>query len=370
MHGALSVEEEKKNWEALKKAQVAAVKMVVQENAFQHKQFLLSKAESEYGSVWQKAICRVACVNLDPEKVRRIWDEAGEKQAREALNRKRQNSTQNMHRQFMSKGIEMCDACCCYTPGTNHHHYLLAFLAILSPTPAMMLHREKPPTPKDLLGEDWAERLSVPLTEISEDPVDAGDPSHAAEEGTNVLRNSQEYENFLFFFAKCVLNNDNAKKLCSQPLSSIITVYLEAFLVISYVNKFYVWKSHVEEKSLSSTSTGTTDDLSEVSLAGSTKKEALFTQVADRGGKYRGWSPKGMNVYNKVCEILKKQRLEGDTRLEKRLMERFARAEKIKKAASKKTEASSVDDGLSEWMETLNRCSSMAVAPATNVTGV
>ena len=52
------------------------------------------------------------------------------------------------------------------------------------------------------------------------------------------LRETEEHANFLFCFAKCVLPADTFRTYCTtRKLSAYMSINLEAFAVVTYVNK-------------------------------------------------------------------------------------------------------------------------------------
>ena len=185
---------------------------------------------------------------------------------------------------------------------------------------------------------------------VAEAGLDVGDWSEDEGDSTPMLRDTKEYEDFLFHLGPCVLPTKERKRCAEEKLSRYMTVWLEAFAFITYINSYYTWMSIYENRSMSSTAvTSVTEEVSDISnVAGITggKAAQLFTIHASRGKKYCGWSDKGLQAYNKIVEILEKQR-EEDGEFEKRLMERFRTEGGKKRRGGKQSgQAKRVKNGL------------------------
>lgn len=72
---------------------------------FQKMQFIVKSKDEEFGSPWQKAICKHC--NVPPEHQFKYWQHLGMKKSRTALNRRRQTVTQAMKKQFLRTKWEM-----------------------------------------------------------------------------------------------------------------------------------------------------------------------------------------------------------------------------------------------------------------------
>jgi len=87
-------------------------------------QFILSDEDEEYGSDWQKLVCKELMV---PDyECERFWNECGKKTARTTINRRRQNTTMAMKKRFIGK-VGMMDIC-------RVHILVLTFVALCTQT--------------------------------------------------------------------------------------------------------------------------------------------------------------------------------------------------------------------------------------------
>jgi hypothetical protein len=122
---------------------------------------------------------------------------------------------------------------------------------------------------------------------------------------------------------------------------------LEAFLVVTYVNSYDKWflecignhvsdspqeESGEEEQSVQISSlTHTTTDTRHPPVAAANTVTPLvtkrYTANAMGGGKFKGWNEEGLELYQKVAEVLKEQRQDKSdpclAGFDKKLLERF-----------------------------------------------
>jgi hypothetical protein len=125
-----------------------------------------------------------------------------------------------------------------------------------------------------------------------------------------------KYAHFLALFGKCFVPDESkmsgkraycgSGKTHFELLSTYMPHPMEAFAVTIYTNNFNKfmsmhWKhpttTDCEISSVSDTATGNT-------------KASMFTGESQGSGKYGGWSDEGMTFYNRVFDVIEKQRAE------------------------------------------------------------
>lgn len=124
------------------------------------------------------------------------------------------------------------------------------------------------------------------------------------------LMNESAYIDFLSMFGMCLFHEKEWKKYAtSKLLSEYMNESLEAFGVVVYYNNYDYWKSQfarMKEKGNipdedASTTSSSTDDSNSVSTK--------FTGgLSSSAGRYYGWSPEGIHMYNDVRRVLIAQR--------------------------------------------------------------
>lgn len=137
------------------------------------------------------------------------------------------------------------------------------------------------------------------------------------------LREVPEYRDLLMKFTKEVLLDNEFKRGAHYKLlSEYMDHTLEAFLTLVYVNYYNVWKMEFLAKSANNASSdsssdgaviaGTSDENTDFSdISGGDERPA--TQYTSKGGargkgKYGGWSSEGIDLYNKLVDIIAVQR--------------------------------------------------------------
>jgi hypothetical protein len=81
---------------------VTVIGGVVGKELFDAIQFIACKEDEMYGSDWQLEVCDRVGVCEKYQKL--FWKNKGMQEARKALNRRRQNTTNSMKKQFLGKG--------------------------------------------------------------------------------------------------------------------------------------------------------------------------------------------------------------------------------------------------------------------------
>lgn len=166
------------------------------------------------------------------------------------------------------------------------------------------------------------------------------------EEREDWLREVPEYQTILFNFLKEVLSKDEFRAKSGRDLlSSYVPECLEAYVILAYVNGYDSWKEECERQAgiLPPVDTVTTREAvmggredgassSSVSAVSYVTAGKRFTSKGRGSGKYKGWSDEGIELYNKLVEIIEKQRKDTtDDRLkdfERKLKERFNTAKR------------------------------------------
>lgn len=153
----------------------------------------------------------------------------------------------------------------------------------------------------------------------------------------------EEYKRFLLLFAECfsgggsvaARNNESFKNL-----GEYMTVTVEAFAIVLYINNYWKWtKMHWRD--------GDVSTISEDSRR--SKEGALFTNEARGSSKYEGWSREGYILYNRVFGILELQRRHprSGKRFEESLRKMFQSRNNGKKR-KRSTTVIAIRNGISE----------------------
>ena len=117
------------------------------------------------------------------------------------------------------------------------------------------------------------------------------------------LRQTKPYSDFLFNFARCFLSAKTFDMECkTKNLSQMMGATCEAFAVVDYANNYLSWKMEAMQREGEEMS-----GLSEGS-AGSSQSAKPYTGAPGARGKYKGWSGEGLELYDKVVELLGEQR--------------------------------------------------------------
>lgn len=257
-------------------------------------QFILNDEDEEYGSDWQKLVCSELMVPI--EDCERFWNECGKKTARVTISRRRQNTTRAMKDQFV---------------GTWDGGVCLGLYAGL---PLMYNNEINNYVVADLYKEDPQQ---LPDPEILLGGIIGRDkdewPEYGDADRPRWLREVPDYQKLLVNFSKEVLlNNEFRMGAHNKFLFEYMDATLEAFLVLAYVNNHDVWRvSAMMQMEYGSDS----DRSSSVSDLSDGVVEARYTNRGGaRGkGKFGGWSQEGIEVYNKIVDILVEQRKDRTT---------------------------------------------------------
>ena len=111
------------------------------------------------------------------------------------------------------------------------------------------------------------------------------------------LRATNSYKHLLLNFARCICYAkpfDNQVK--NKSISKILTPFLEAVLVLVYVNNHDNWKKEVEQEA----------DENYDKNNPPPRLLGRFTQKSR--GKYKGWNAAGIKLYNKLVVKIMEQR--------------------------------------------------------------
>jgi hypothetical protein len=99
-------------------------------------------------------------------------------------------------------------------------------------------------------------------------------------------------------------NDFNANSGCIH-LSEYVDKTLEAYLVLTYVNSYEMWKEECIREMLL-----TVQSAPQLMQGPAAKKK--WTAEGRGSGEYQGWSKTGIDTYNALVDVIAKQRL--DTR--------------------------------------------------------
>lgn len=141
------------------------------------------------------------------------------------------------------------------------------------------------------------------------------------------LREVPEYKDLLIKFTKEVLlDNEFRRGAHLKLLSEYMDHTLEAFLVLVYVNHHDYWKMEFEARSTNNRLSDSSDDsqgndnlsaISDVSSSVGSGGGGGGSRFTNRGGargrgkgKFGGWSNDGIDLYNKIADIIYEQRQE------------------------------------------------------------
>jgi hypothetical protein len=147
------------------------------------------------------------------------------------------------------------------------------------------------------------------------------------------LRETPSHQHLLHMFTRVTVGLDLFKKNSKlRPLTEYMGVCLEAFLVLTYHNSYQAWMDEWHR----SKGTRGQPALSDLSDATGDSSKKHYTADARGRGKYKGWTDEGIDLYNRICEVLVRQRSDPDPKLaqfEKELMDLFSGG--AKKAGNK-----------------------------------
>ena len=163
-------------------------------------------------------------------------------------------------------------------------------------------------------------------------------PNHTDPDREHYLRETKAHEELLYCFTKVMVMNDYFRqKGLQKGVSSYMGASLEAFLVITYVNSYEAWTEECtgttpprrtvafDKDGEESNSSSVTD--SSAATTTSQQSAKRFTAAAKGKGKHKGWSLSGRELYSKIGEILKEQRLDSSnpvlSSFDQKLLERF-----------------------------------------------
>jgi hypothetical protein len=79
----------------------ASIRLNCGKQNFKIIQFIMCEEDEEYGSDWQKLVCKQALIPIDV--CERFWRETGRNVARRAINRRRQNTNVAMKKKFQGE---------------------------------------------------------------------------------------------------------------------------------------------------------------------------------------------------------------------------------------------------------------------------
>jgi hypothetical protein len=150
-----------------------------------------------------------------------------------------------------------------------------------------------PPDPSDMMQVIWSKTTA------------GGDQISSI----NGLRMSEDdtYMDFCVNFMPCICTDEEWKRNSkNKRASDFIQTSLEAFGIVSYVNGYDVWKSRYTPAKVPTNDEN--DDVSALTRTDESDDTFKFTSNARGSKKYAGWSPKGMDLYNKIQETLVEQR--------------------------------------------------------------
>jgi hypothetical protein len=289
---------------------ISAMKKMVGEEWFPVKPFLSpdqDRAEEEFGGDWQRRVCQELVIGRIPKmRMQEFWDmkkTGGKDCARDSLTRKRMNVTNTMKKTFQGRikggGGPNHAAAVSFFCRTDHFLLFLCLLVLLVEILAVWKEKgsKELPTPKFILGEVDGKRDHIDLLSDNE--------------RVGVLRELEEYRTLLFHFTGCLVGVKYFGEVGHlQLLSEYMPPCLEAFFVITYANNHDTWKQ--EECRGNSTlgsdeetvGTGESDD-----QQGCTAKR-FTNQTKTNGGRFKGWSKEGFELFNKITRVLRIQRID------------------------------------------------------------
>jgi hypothetical protein len=169
----------------------------------------------------------------------------------------------------------------------------------------------KPPDPSDMMQE-----VSTTTTN--------GDGQVNTITGLR-MSTGDSYLDFCENFMPCICTDEEWKRHSKNSRASeFIMPTLEAFGIVTYLNGYEVWKNRFKTPD-EDVSGMTTEGTSEDDNSGDTRY-FKFTGNARGSKKYAGWSPTGMQLYNKIAEELVEQRRNEDSgiKFDDRLLERLS----------------------------------------------
>ena len=123
------------------------------------------------------------------------------------------------------------------------------------------------------------------------------------------------YTRFLHEFVTCCAMRGFGKVCKTETLSSYLSVAMESFLLLVYINGYNEWRKTYgvpgDESSVTDDSTVSSDTTGSVRTG--QKSGLRYTSEAKGAKKYRGWSNEGLCMYNKIVKKLQLQRRQNIT---------------------------------------------------------
>lgn len=167
------------------------------------------------------------------------------------------------------------------------------------------------PTPSAILGDLAGDKENWP----------AGVPG---EQRMPYLRETEAHADLVYHFTKRVVSTGTFNSNCGKTLLNVyLWASLESFLVVQYVIHYPLWMSKLKEqkaeknKKRKAAANGSDaqeeeeneeNEESSVSESSSSTTTKQSPALARARGKYSGWSPPIVELYNKIHEVLKEQR--------------------------------------------------------------
>jgi hypothetical protein len=119
-----------------------------------------------------------------------------------------------------------------------------------------------------------------------------------------MLRETHSYATLLEGFLKEVLmDNDFNANSGRIHLSEYVDKTLEAYLVLTYVNSYNVWREECRRNM------PLEEEEEEPQLMQGPAAKKKWTAEGRGSGKYQGWSKTGIDTYNALVDVIAKQRL-------------------------------------------------------------
>jgi hypothetical protein len=260
---------QQKNMDKLFQEWGRSITNIVKTDVFYIFQFAKGEAE-KFGSTFQKLTFSYV-ESIDPEHGYSFWEDCGRKYAREALNQKRKTVVQAMKIEFEREYLVDRDECPCLG-----EHSELFFTNKFNLVLVTGLY-------KNDLASKW---LPAPVLLVGH--LLNGKSDHrtsTVDTTTDILRQKDEYSDFLYVFGKWGANRSTFVKLCRHKFySDFVPSMMEAFLVTTYIINYQNWIDRIEnpDSNLSKKGRGGID-----------------------GG---GWSEEQVAMYYKVRQVIADQR--------------------------------------------------------------
>lgn len=244
-------------------------------------QFISTNTSIEFNSRERRSLCEN--IGIPEEEAETFWMLKGNKAVEETIRMKRASTVAAMKKKFLSQ-MKLC----------QDHEGNDEFVS--------------PPDPREFLPK---EIIDIVNRGEDMDPFDFEGIPPEAFVNTIVekrLRSNNDstsrinFANFLYLFAKTVLGKRLFEKIVTarSSLDDYLTPALEAFIVTAYVGNYDMWK---QKHDLENNNSG---NLTSPQVSG--KAHPLFTENSRGSGKYNGWSPEGIYIYNCITLILRRQR--------------------------------------------------------------